>query len=425
MLISMKRAIYMVLGFSLGLLGMAYGQDTTWNLQRLEDSVLSRNTDLRHFQALMEAQENQVEAARSWPAPQVGLGLSEFPYPGVGTKSAPDGPRKMPMIRVEQSFPNPSMNRASARIASSTEQELSDARITERYDVVQAVRQAFTDAGIALYQLNVVKSQEAQLEVVLNLIKGRMALHSSKPSAYYQAQAKQSQLHIMALRLTAQLDQNKAALNGLLERPSNAPLDLDTSYMLHVKLPDLRLRDTSSLLAHHSRLRMLQDEQLILKAQLHWQRAQAKPRLGLSWENMRMASGMYMFNAMAMVSLPFVPWHSREYQRKSDALQLQRQAVEDQLNHAQWMLQSRIQADLWSWTSAQQELNQFESNTLPAFRNTFEARLQELSEGTGSVFQTLVAWEDLTQQQLHVYDLWSQWLHADLDLDHDLQVSTN
>lgn len=416
-----KRFQYLLV--LLGLAAFLQVKAQTWTLRRIEDSVLVRNAGLHRYSSLIQAQQYEAEASNSWPAPQLGLGLSEFPYaaakPGMGS----NGPRKMPMLRLEQQFPNRAMNRAASDMASSGGQTLRDVRSTLRFELLRQAREAFSDAGIAMFKLALLAQQKAQLDLMLNLIKGRLALHTAGTSDLYQAEARLSDLKIEALRLRLRIGQNEALLNGLMNRSADAPLPVDTSGLLNLQLPSLvQVVNADSLLQHHSQLRRLSDEKATLQAQQAWQLAQAKPIWGLRWDNMRMYNGMYMFNAMAMVSLPIVSWHSRQYRDKAAAIGLQQLAVGAELQNEQWNLQSRISKDLIRWQSDQAEVQEFITRTLPAFQQTYQSRLQDLSEGTGSVFETLMAWEELTASQEKYYDTWSEWLHADIELHYDGQV---
>lgn len=395
----------------------------TWTLRRIEDSVLDRNGGLQQYTSLIRAQKYEADAADSWPAPQLGLGLSEFPYAAEKPSMAGNGPRKMPMLHLEQQFPNRAMNHADSKMARIDGQTLADTRSSLRFELLRQVREAYSDAGIAMFKLALLARQQAQLNLMLNLIRGRLALHTTGTSDLYQAEARLSDLKVRALRLHLLIVQNKAMLNGLMNRAADAPLRVDTGGMLNLQLPPLaQLVDADSLLRHHSRLRLLSDRKAALQARQDFQFAQARPRFGLSWDNMRMNNGMYMFNAMAMVSLPMVPWHSRQYRDKAAAAGLQQQAVDAELQNEQWTLQSRIGKDLLRWQSDQAEVQEFITHTLPAFRETYQSRLHDLSEGTGSVFQTLTAWEDLTAKQEQYYDAWSEWLQADIELQYDGQL---
>src|SRR5690625_1997114 len=75
-------------------------REQVWSLKRVLDSIDTQNAGLQQFSFKTKAADKQAEAAKAWPAPTVGVGLSEFPYNAKMQNGMVA--RKMPMIELQQ-----------------------------------------------------------------------------------------------------------------------------------------------------------------------------------------------------------------------------------------------------------------------------------------------------------------------------------
>src|SRR5699024_795561 len=102
-----------------------------------------------------------------------------------------------------------------------------------------------------------------------------------------------------------------SVMNSLMNRPVDIPLKIDTAEnitqqpayaqaMAGGQVNILQV-DSAYVLAHRTDILHTADEIHSMELKKKISSAEAKPTFGITWDNMRMNSGMYMYNVMAMV----------------------------------------------------------------------------------------------------------------------------
>ena len=389
--------------------GSAYGQ--TYSLRQVLDSVKANNPALQQFALQTASSVALSDGASAWMAPTAAIGVSEFPYGSLKDAGGSMMPRKMLTVRLQQMFPNFGQQRKESAYYRSFAAQDDDDRKTMQNMLFARAKKAYFDAYIAERKLVLTEVQKKKLQLLLQTAETRLQYGKTGLADVYKAQAKLSDLHSMSINLTSVIDQSAAAMNALMNRPVDAPLQVDTTADFALQTGNILAIDSAYLMTHRSDIRRSSDELHTMKLKQQMTLEMGKPVFGIMWDNMRMpftASGnntaMYMFSAMAMISVPIAPWFSRGYKSGSRSLDFRMQAVEKMQQGRLHQALGSIREDWLKFQSLKKELQIFKTEVIPFYAKTYQASLDAFSENTGSIYETLTAWDDLTMKEMEYYD---------------------
>lgn len=393
----------------------------TYSLRQILDSIDVKNQGLQQYVLKTQASYAQGTAASAWMAPMAGVGLAEFPYPS-GNK-IDDGmmPRKMLMLRLGQMFPNFSQQRKEEAYDRSYVSQNQDDRATMKNMLFAKAKMAYYDAFTAQKKLAILREQEQQLELLIKISEGRLAYNKADLPSIYKARARLSDLKSMRINLQSMTDQAGAILNSLMDLPVDHPLQIDTTVDFKQSQVAILQVDSAYLQANRSDIKHTKDEIHSMELKQDVTSAMAKPSFGITWDNMRMNGGMYMYSAMASVSIPIAPWFSKGYKSKITAIDYQIQAMQKMKGNQVSEALGNIRKDWLKLRSARQGLQIFQQDVLPAYAKTYQANLNAFSENTGDIYQTLMAWNDLTMKKMEYYDKLSELLNLQVMLETEMQ----
>lgn len=388
----------------------------TYTLRQVLDSIDVRNPGLQQFTLKTKSSYAMGEAAQAWMAPMAGVGISEFPYGSAAVMNKGPMPRQMIMLRLQQMFPNFSRQAAERKYYRSFAKQNKTDRATLQNRLFAEAKRAYYAAFIAGKKLAVLNEQEKQLQLLIAIAKRHLAYGQASLPDIYKTRARLGDLQSRRIQLESISAQSTAVLNSLMNRRFNAPLSIDTSLDLYPEPAkpaadrpvNILAVDSAYVLANRSDIAHLTDVLHTMTLKQQMMEKSAKPVFGITWDNMRMPGfkqqGMYSFSVMAMVSIPLVPWFSKGYQSRIDAVDYQIQAMQKSRESQVLKALGNIHKEWLSLQSAKRNLQLFKSTVIPAYKKTFEASLNALSENTGDLYETLMAWNDLTLKRMAYYD---------------------
>lgn len=399
-------------------------------LQQILDSIDIRNPGLQQFALQTQASYAMGRASKAWEAPVASAGVNEFPYSFSGKmNNVSETPaRKMLMLRLEQMFPNFSRQRKEQVYYRSFANQHRDDRETLKNQLFTQAKIAYADAYIAEKKLTVLGEQEKQLQLLIKIAEGRLAYNQALLANIYKARASLNDLISSRIRLESTTEQAAATLNSLMDRPVDTTLPVDTtSDPLQQNIQILQV-DSLYVLEHRSDIRHIADE--IHTTELNRQVAstEAKPLFGITLDNMRMPgnasrgeSSMYMYSAMAMVSIPIVPWSSKGYKAEVRSMDYEIQAMQKMRKSMVLEVLGAIRKDWLNLQAAHKDLQIFQTQVIPAYAKAFQANLNAFSENTGNIYETLMAWNDLTMKKMEYYDKLADLLNIRITLETEMQ----
>ncbi len=392
----------------------------TFTLPQILDSITVNNTGLQQFALQSKANYADADAAKGWMAPTVGVGVSEFPY---GGSNANGGimPRKMLMLRMQQMFPNFSKQNKEKEYQQSFEHQNKDDSATLKNMLFAKAKMAYYDAFVAEKKLAVLNQQEQQLKLLIKISEGRLEYNKADLPNIYKARAKLSDLQSMRIQLESITLQNAALINSLMNRPTNENLRIDTTQNIVQNSLQILQVDSAYVINNRSDIAHTTDVIHSLSLNKEIAATAAKPTFGIGWDNMRMNSGRYMFSAMATMSIPIAPWFSKGYKSKMKADDYRIEAMRKMQNNQVQTVLGNIRKDQVKLESSIQDLQIFQNEVIPAYTKTYQANLNAFSENTGSIYETLDAWNELTQKKMDYYQKLSDVLNIRVMLETEMQ----
>ncbi|MBX6379121.1 MAG: TolC family protein [Thermoflavifilum aggregans] len=392
------------------------------SLQQVLDSIDRRNAGLQEYVHRQEAARHLALAAKGWPAPEVGLGLNEFPYPGM-TKTGGMSAREMSMLRIGQMLPLFGYQRAQAAYQRSLVPQYADQQGMLRNELHSRARLAYVELWIGEQQINTIQEQIRQLRLLIQVLEKQLSYNRTQPQYIYQARAALNDWQNQLTERQGQVAGAVAILNSLMNKPVDSPLQIDTANQ-PLTMETSVVLDSAELLQHRSDLRWMADQINSLAYQRQVLLLQLKPQIGLSWDNMRMAGGTYMYNLMVMISLPSLPWAARSQRQQALSIDEERKALARQQQEKLAESLGNIARLRFQLQSLQQQLQAYQTDILPAYARTYQAYLQALAEmiGPGSTgVETLQAWNEWTMKKISYLDLLHQYFLTQIELLQNLE----
>jgi outer membrane protein TolC len=403
-------------------------QAQTYTLQDVLDSIDARNPGLQQFALKTKSSFAEGDASKAWMAPTAGLGLSEFPYGNYSKTGNGMMPRKMLMLRLQQMFPNFSKQQKEQDYYQSFAAQNTDDRETMKNLLFARAKMAYYDAYVAEKKLAVISQQEKQIQLLIQIAEGRLAYNKASLPNIYKARAKFSDLQSMRIEISSKVGQTAAILNSLMNRPVEAPLQVDTSVNLLQQSVNILAIDSIYVRTQRSDIRRITDEIHSMNLKQQVASSMSKPVFGITWDNMRMPvstslgkKGMYMFNAMATISIPIAPWFSKGYKSKINAMDYQIQAMQKIKENQVLKALGNIHKNWLSLQSSKRDLQIFKNEVIPSYAKTYQANLNAFSENTGDIYETLMAWNDLTMKRMEYYNKLAGLLNIKVMLETEIQ----
>ncbi len=400
-----------------------------YTLQQVLDSIAARNPGLQQYALQTQASNAMGEAAKAWEAPQAGAGVSEFPYGSIDKMSSGSfAPRRMLMLRLQQMFPNFSKQKKEAAYYQSFARQNQDDKATIQNMLFARAKMAYYDALIAEKKLVIIAEQSKQLQLLIQIAEGRLAYNKASLPNIYKAKAKLSDLGAMRIKTGSIIDQSVAIMNSLMDRPTGNALQIDTAEDPLQEQINILQVDTAYVQTHRTDILHTADEIHSIRLNQEVSSSQAKPQFGITWDNMRMPAGsptgnssMYMYNIMGMITIPIAPWFSKGYKSEVGSMDYQVAAMQKMQDNQVQQALGNIRKDWLSLQSARRELRIFQDEVIPSYAKTYQANLDAFSENTGDIYETLMAWDDLTMKKIEYYDKLSDLLSIRVMLETEMQ----
>jgi cobalt-zinc-cadmium efflux system outer membrane protein len=373
------------------------------------DSILlqieQRNPQLQVFNSQIKAKDAYAEEARAWEAPRVGGGLWQTPYnlkPGKNAGNA--GSEKMGssaavMLSAEQMIPNPQKLKAKEnymRVASSVDKE----RKNEARNIL------FAEAKIHYYEWAVLKKKETVLRQNENLLKFmikaselRLTYNQEKLHNIYKAKADLAELQNRQIALQNEIRKKNIAINTLLNQDQQVRFEVDTTIVL--KALDQTILDSTALALRRSDVRAINESIRLLQLKRDVAASDRRPEYGVRFDHMQMLNGApSQFTALAMVSIPFVPWAARGYKPNIKGISYEMQTLKWEKQALINTIKGNIAAMQAEYSSQKQQLDLYKSTIIPALKNNYNTALLAYQQNTESLFVVLDALQGLQLTQL-------------------------
>jgi outer membrane protein, heavy metal efflux system len=184
---------------------------------------LTANPDLQAGAARWRVYENRIAAADSLDDPRLALALANYP---VDTLSDSETPMTGKVVRLTQNFPFPGKLAAKGEIARQQAVWYREAYRESRLQLIRQIKEGWLTLYLQSRLLAVTEQSLKLLADYISLSETRYATGKGQQAEILKAQLERSALLERRLALTQQRDTALAALNTLVNRDPQTPVDL-------------------------------------------------------------------------------------------------------------------------------------------------------------------------------------------------------
>jgi outer membrane protein TolC len=325
------------------------------------------------------------------------------------------------MISAEQMIPNRRSQEAEGKYLgsmSAVEMEKKGAAVNELY---AAAGRAYFQWVIARNREGVLDEDGKLLDFMIRDAELKFKNNLGKIGAYYKAKAALGDLENRRLVLTNEIDQQRIALNTLMNRDRQTAFDIDTAYQL-MDVAGLGA-DTAGLLDARSDIRAVTQQIRVTGLEQDALRSKLKPEFGIQYDHMFGFGGTPMqYTLMATVRLPMAAWSARGTKAKVESLKWQtlsleadRDAMVNEATGAAFGLKRAI-------LSKQNQVRVLEEKVLPALRKNFQTIQLAYEQNTEELFTLYDAWQTLDNTQMEYWDAIENLLLMQVELKRVLEL---
>jgi cobalt-zinc-cadmium efflux system outer membrane protein len=368
--------------------------------QRLSlDSVIARvrtNPALQAYNARASAQDAYATGAKSLDAPKISAGQYQVPY-----QINPNGGSFM--IQAEQMFTNPAKLRAKEEYMKGQSQVTATDKDYLKNQLVSQAKQYYYERIVLERKLALLQNTQGLLEYMLKDANIRLTYGKEKLSNIYKAKAELFELDNTREQLNNEINQKNIMLNMLMNRDKQTVFSVDTA--LIIKDYAVVTTDTANLASNRSDIKGIDRNIDLQQLNAEMEYSKRKPDFGIQAGHMFSYGGMAnQYILMASVTIPIVPWASKEYKANLKGIRYEMQELQqkrlDILNQAAGQL-AGLRTDM---SSKKKLLNNYQQNIIPALQNSYKTALQAYDQNTGDLPSVLNGIKDLQMARMAALD---------------------
>ena len=363
------------------------------------DSVLVKvaaNPSLQTYDAKTKAQDAYAAGAKSLDAPKLSAGQYQVPY-----QFNPNGGSFM--IQAEQTFTNPAKLRAKEDYLKGQSRVTAADKEYFKNQLFAQAKQYYYERVVLEKKLALLQQTQSLLEYTLKDANIRLTYGKERLPNIYKAKAELFELDNTREELRNQISQKEILLNTLMNQDKTTAFAVDTTVSL--KDYETSITDTIALANNRSDIKGINRNIDLQRLNAQMEYSKRKPDFGVQAAHMISYGGYAnQYILMASVTIPIVPWASKEYKANLKGIRYETQELqqkrEDILNQAAGML-AGIRADLGS---KKRQLDNYQHNIIPALQNSYKTALQAYDQNTGDLPSVLNSIRDLQRARATALD---------------------
>src|ERR1043166_1217501 len=129
-----------------------------------------------------------------------------------------------------------------------------------------------------------------------------------------------------------------------------------------------------------------------------------------------------LFTLMGMVSLPVVPWASKEFRANAKGMNYELLAMNAQRTSMMNEADGQINSLVVAITNKKQQMDSYRSKVIPALEKNLRASLMGYEQNTEDLFVVLDAVESLQMAQLEYEDKEMELVKLEVAYEKELQI---
>ncbi|MDN3584982.1 TolC family protein [Mucilaginibacter flavus] len=363
------------------------------------DSVLVKvasNPALQAYDAKISAQDAYATGAKSLDAPKISAGQYQTPY-----QVNPNGGSFM--IQAEQMFTNPAKLRAKEDYLKGMSKVTAEDKNYQKNQLIAQARQYYYERVVLEKKLALLQGTQGLLEYMLKDANIRLTYGKEKLPNIYKTKAELFALDNTREQLNNEISQRNIMLNTLMNRDKQTVFMVDTIIIL--KDYEGTLTDTATLSNQRSDIKGVSRNIELQQLNAQMEYSKRKPDFGIQAAHMISYGGFpNQYILMASVTIPIVPWASKEYKANLKGIRYEVQALQqkrsDMLNQAQGQL-SGLRAEMGS---KKRLLKNYQLNIVPALQNAYKTALLAYDQNTGDLPSVLDSIKSLQMARMETLD---------------------
>ena len=381
------------------------------------DTILSRieqnNPMLKMYDEQIGAIGNYSLMAKSWMPPTFSTGLWQAPY-----KNFREG---VWMITGEQMIPNPAKLNANYKYMQGRAPVETQAKNVKRNEMFAMAKRNYYEWIVLKRKYVVLVQTDSLLNYIVQVAQLRYTYNKEKLNNIYKAQAYLFELRNMETMLLGEMKMKNVELNTLMNLEKTLVFDIDTAFLS--RNYESQSTDTSVIASSRSDIRQFDASIGLLKLQQHYEKSKRLPDFGISFSHMQSMGEMpNQFAAMGMVTLPIVPWASKEYRSNINGLDNTANAIGFQklslINETAGMIAS-LQTQI---ISAKQQLANYSNNIIPTYYKSYQTSMIAYEQNTEDLFVVLDGLKMYRMAKMDELDQLNTLLKLQVDYEKELEI---
>ncbi len=381
------------------------------------DSVLNRMEDnnpmFKMYDEQIFAINENAEMAKAWMPPTLSTGPWQTPY-----SSFKDG---MWMITGEQMIPNRTKQNANYNLMKGMASIEQHGKAAKKNELFAMAKRNYFEWIVIKKKYDVLIQTDSLLNYIVQVAQLRYTYNKEKLNTIYKAQADLYELRNMEIMMFNDMRMKNVELNTLMNIDKSFVFEVDTTLLLHNY--ELQLPDTSLISSARSDIKQLDANIGLVKLQEQYEYSKRLPEFGVSINHMQsLGTVPNQFSLMGMVTIPIVPWASKEYKSRIkgldnnvNALNYQKQSI---LNETTGMIAS-LQTQL---LSAKQQLNNYTINIIPAYSKSYQSSMHAYEQNTEDLFVVLDGLKMYRMAKINELDQLNLFLKLQVDYEREMEI---
>lgn len=375
------------------------------------DSVISsiekNNPQLQQYDYSIKAFDAYAKGAKSWMPPQAGAGLYQTDY------KLKNG---MLMLSVEQMIPNPGKQKRKEDYLLSRSSVAKENQRFSRNQLISQAKGFYYEGTVIEKKKLVLKESQALLKFIIEVSEMRYTYQQETLDYIYRAKANLHKLENEGLMLESELKEKRIMLNTLMNRDKNIEFTLDTTFSVtnfSVIVPDPSVIDTT-----RSDIRTINQNIKVMQLNQRLEQGGKLPDFGIRFDHMQ-GFGMMpnQFSLMGMITIPIVPWASKEYRANAEGMSLEILAMEKEKEAMRNEISGELQALNTMIQNKKSQLTLFKEKIIPALEKSYETTRIAYEQNTGMLMKVLDAWETLQMTKMQYLELMQELVKLRVDYE--------
>ena len=404
-------------------LTVSFNPATAQRMLKLNDifSIIDKNNpEVNMYDAEIGSLNEASKGAKSWSPPEFGAGFFMTPYNLAQTKAtATQKGMGAFMVSVTQMVPNRKEQQANALYLQSLSTVNKEKKQFSLNDLYAEVKKNYYEWIIIQKKIAVLDNNEKLLNFMIQSAELRYKNNLGKLNAYYKAKAALGKIQNERQMLANEVQQHEINLNTLMNRDTEEPFTIDTTYVLK----NYGSIDTNYLIEARSDIKAVEQNLQINKLQLNLEKAKQLPQYGISYTHMSgFGQSPWLFSLMVSVKVPLAPWSAGAYKAQVESLKWEAKSYEAQRRMIINGATGEAESMLASINSKKKQVQLFQENIIPALQKNYKVMQLAYEQNTGELFELFDAWETLNITQLDYLDQLKQLLDMQVQLDKTLEL---